>query len=157
MAQHDPIADLEPRLKAILAQEYPRFSDAEYAHRRKLLGEAMDKAGVDHLLVVTSNRSGNATQWLTSWPGTVEAWTVFKPGEKMALFMEWHNHVPLATKIARELYAWLTVLGLLLVVGVPTGDGLCSHEYEEEGRERDRETVVAHAASSLADEAARCI
>jgi Xaa-Pro aminopeptidase len=32
----------------------------------------------------------------------VEAYTVFKPGEKMTLFMEWHNHVPLATRIARD-------------------------------------------------------
>lgn len=102
MSQADPVLNLEPRLKTILEQEYPRFSDVEYARRQKLLGAAMDKAGVDHLLVTTSNRSGNATQWLTSWPGTVEAYTVFKPGEKMTLFMEWHNHVPLATRIARD-------------------------------------------------------
>ena len=94
--------NLEPRLQAILAQEYPRFSDAEYARRQAALGAAMQKHGVDHLLVVSTNRAGNATQWLTGWPGTVEALTVFKPGERMVMHMEWHNHIPLARKIARD-------------------------------------------------------
>ncbi len=91
---------LEPRLKAILAQEYPRFSDAEYARRHKLLGEVMQKAGVDHLLVVTDHRTGNAPQWVTGWPGSVEAYVIFKPGEKMTMFMEWYNHFPLGRKLA---------------------------------------------------------
>lgn len=94
--------NLEPRLKAILEQEYPRFSDAEYARRHKLLADVMDKAGVDHLLIVTDHRTGNATQWVTAWPGTVEAYTVFKPGVKMTMFMEWFNHFPLGRKIARD-------------------------------------------------------
>src|SRR5688500_6235259 len=95
--------NLEPRLRAILEQEYPRFSDAEYARRHKLLGEVMQEAGVDHLLVITSNRAGNATQWVTAWPGTVEAYTVFKPGVKMTMFMEWFNHFPLGRRIARDI------------------------------------------------------
>lgn len=94
--------DLEPRLQAILAQEYPRFSDAEYARRHTALAAAMQKHGVDHLLVVSTNRAGNATQWVTAWPGTVEALTVFAPGERMTMFMEWHNHIPLARRIARD-------------------------------------------------------
>ena len=93
---------LEPRLKAIMEQEYPRFSDAEYVRRHQQLAAVMEKAGVDHLLVVTNNRAGNATQWVTGWPGTVEAYTIFKPGVKMTLFMEWYNHFPLAKKIARD-------------------------------------------------------
>jgi Xaa-Pro dipeptidase len=93
---------LEPRLRAILEQEYPRFSDAEYARRHKLLAGVMEKAGVDHLLIMTDHRAGNATQWVTAWPGTVEAYTIFKPGVKMTMFMEWYNHFPLGTKIARD-------------------------------------------------------
>ena len=84
--------NIEPRLAAIMQQEYPRFSDAEYARRHQLLGGVMEKAGVDHLLVVTDHRVGNAPQWVTSWPGTVEAYVVFKPGVKMTMFMEWFNH-----------------------------------------------------------------
>lgn len=93
---------LEPRLKAIVEQEYPRFSDAEYARRQERLAGVMETAGVDHLLVVTNNRAGNATQWLTGWPGTVEACTIFKPGVKMTMYMEWYNHLPLGQKIARD-------------------------------------------------------
>lgn len=102
MSEEANNVNLEPRLKAIMEQEYPRFSDAEYARRHKLLASVMDKAGVDHLLVVTDHRTGNATQWVTAWPGTVEAYTVFKPGVKMTMFMEWYNHFPLGKKIARE-------------------------------------------------------
>ncbi len=90
---------LEPRLKAIMEQEYPRFSDAEYSHRHKLLAGVMEKSGVDHLLVVTDHRIGNAPQWVTGWPGTVEAYVIFKPGVKMTMFMEWYNHFPLGKKI----------------------------------------------------------
>src|SRR3972149_360682 len=92
---------LEPRLKAIMAQEYPRFSDAEYVRRHQLLAGVMEKAGVDHLLVVTEHRAGNAPQWVTGWPGTVEAYVIFKPGERMWVSVEWGNHFPLSRKIAR--------------------------------------------------------
>jgi len=91
--------NIEPRLAAIMAQPYPRFSDAEYARRHQRLAEVMAKAGVDHVLVITDHRTGNAPQWVTGWPGTVEAYVVFKPGERMTMFMEWHNHVPLATRM----------------------------------------------------------
>lgn len=93
--------NLEPRLQAILAQEYPRFSDAEYARRHARLGDAMAQHGCDHLLVMTDHRAGNAVQWVTSWPGTNEAYVVFKPGVPLTMFVEWFNHFPLAQKIAR--------------------------------------------------------
>lgn len=93
--------ELDPRLRAIVAQEYPRFSDAEYARRHRALQAVMEKAGVDHLLVITDHRTGNAPQWVTGWPGTVEAYVVFKPGETMTMHVEWFNHFPLAKKIAR--------------------------------------------------------
>jgi Xaa-Pro dipeptidase len=86
----------------IIEQEYPRFSDAEYARRHAQLGKIMERAGVDHLLVVTDHRAGNAPQWMTGWPGTVEAYVVFKPGERMTMHVEWFNHVPLAKRIAKD-------------------------------------------------------
>jgi Xaa-Pro dipeptidase len=101
MTDNANLLQLDPKLAAILAQEYPRFSEAEYARRHKLLGEVMAKAGVDHLLVVTDHRIGNAPQWVTGWPGTVEAYVIFKPGEKMVMHMEWYNHFPLGKKIAK--------------------------------------------------------
>jgi len=100
-AIHAGPLQLEPRLAAIMAQEYPRFSDAEFARRHQLLGNVMQSAGVDHLLVVTDHRAGNAPQWVTGWPGTVEAYVLFRPGVRMSMYVEWVNHVPLAKKIAR--------------------------------------------------------
>ena len=93
--------ELPPRLRAILAQEYPRFSDVEYARRHRALQAVMETAGVDHLLVVTDHRTGNAPQWVTGWPGTVEAYVVFRPGETITMYVEWFNHFPLAKRLAR--------------------------------------------------------
>ena len=38
---------------------------------------------------------------MTGWPGTNEALTVFRPGEKMTMYVESH-HVPQARVIARD-------------------------------------------------------
>jgi Xaa-Pro dipeptidase len=86
----------------VTEEEYPRFSDAEYARRRSALGRMMHERGVDHLLIVTDHRSGNAPQWVTAWPGTVEAYVVFAPGEQMTMHVEWYNHFPLAKRIAKD-------------------------------------------------------
>ena len=109
--------ELDDRLRAIVAQEYPRFSDAEYARRHRALRGVMDKAGVDHLLIVTDHRTGNAPQWVTGWPGTVEAYVVFKPGEQMVMHVEWFNHFPLAKKIARGVdVRWGEHRGMVLTI-----------------------------------------
>ena len=81
--------------------EFPRFPDAEYARRHQALARVMQKHDVDHLLIVTDHRAGNAPQWVTGWPGTVEAYVVFKPGERMTMHVEWYNHFPLAQRIAQ--------------------------------------------------------
>jgi len=81
--------------------EFPRFSDAEYARRHQALGRVMQKHDLDHLLIVTDHRAGNAPQWVTGWPGTVEAYVVFRPGERMTMHVEWLNHFPLAQRIAQ--------------------------------------------------------
>jgi Xaa-Pro dipeptidase len=108
---------IEPRLRAIVAQEYPRFSDAEYARRHRALQAVMEKAGVDHLLVVTDHRTGNAPQWVTGWPGTVEAYVIFKPDEQMTMHVEWYNHFPLAKKIAKGVdVRWGEHKGLALTI-----------------------------------------
>lgn len=93
--------DLEPRLRAILEQEYPRFSDREYQRRKDALAQVMQRHDLDHLLIVTDHRTGNAPQWVTGWPGTVEAYAVFRPGEKITMHVEWFNHLPLAKRLAR--------------------------------------------------------
>ena len=94
---------IAPRLQAIMRQEYPRFSEGEYARRHKALAELMQKNGLDHLLVITDHRTGNAPQWVTGWPGTVQAYVIFRPGEKMWMSVEWVNHYPLAKKIGAHM------------------------------------------------------
>jgi len=80
--------------------DFPRFSDAEFARRHQALGRVMQKHDLDHLLIVTDHRTGNAPQWVTGWPGTVEAYVIFRPGERMTMHVEWYNHFPLAKRIA---------------------------------------------------------
>ena len=94
--------NLDPRLAAIHATEYPRFSDAEMARRRKRLADVMGKAGVDHLLVCGEQRAGSGVAWLTSWPATVEAYAIVAPGEPQVMYVEWYNHWPLARKMAQD-------------------------------------------------------
>jgi Xaa-Pro dipeptidase len=104
-------------MREILEQEYPRFSDGEYARRHDALSLLLEKHDLDHLLVVTDHRTGNAPQWVTGWPGTVEAYVIFKPGEKMVMHMEWLNHFPLAKRIARDVdVRWGEHRGIALTV-----------------------------------------
>jgi Xaa-Pro aminopeptidase len=86
----------------LLEQEYPRFSDDEYARRHRALDLVMQSHDVDHLLIVTDHRAGNAPQWVTGWPGTVEAYVIFKPGERVTMHVEWFNHLPLAMRLAHD-------------------------------------------------------
>jgi Xaa-Pro dipeptidase len=96
------IAQLPPDLRGLLAQSFAKFSDAEYARRERLLGRIMEEANVDHVLLVTWLRVGNSTEWITGWPGWIEAITVFKPGERMTMFVEYFNHIPLAQRMVRN-------------------------------------------------------
>jgi len=96
------IRELAPNLRALMNQSFAKFSDAEYARRERLLGGMMQQANVDHLILVTWLRVGNSTEWITGWPGVIEAITVFKPGERMTMFVEYYNHIPLAQRMARN-------------------------------------------------------
>ncbi|MGB7541640.1 MAG: M24 family metallopeptidase [Burkholderiales bacterium] len=94
--------ELDPRLAAIHAAEYPRFSDAEMERRRAALHRVMATAGVDHLLMCGEQRAGTGVGWLTGWPATVEAYVIVAPREPQVMVMEWYNHWPLAKKLARD-------------------------------------------------------
>jgi Xaa-Pro aminopeptidase len=77
----------------------------------------MQKHGIDDLLIVTDQRAGNAPQWVTGWPGTVEAFVLFKPDEPMTMHVEWYNHVPLARRIARDVdVRWGEHRGIALTI-----------------------------------------
>ncbi|MDB5864115.1 MAG: xaa-Pro aminopeptidase [Betaproteobacteria bacterium] len=94
---------LDPKLAAIAAgQPFPRFSDDEFGRRRSALIGAMQKAQVDHLLVCGEQRVGSGVPWITGWPTTTEALVIVSPHEKNLMFMEWYNHLPLATRMAQN-------------------------------------------------------
>ena len=99
-ASASDVLSLPAELRPVLEQNYPRFSDAEYARRHGALANVMEGNGVDHVLIVSAQNVGNATRWITSWPGTTQALLIFKPGEKMTMHVEYYNHVPQARMLA---------------------------------------------------------
>jgi Xaa-Pro aminopeptidase len=91
---------LEPRLRAILDQPFPCFSDGEMNRRRLALAEVMQRNGVDQLLVCGEQRAGTGISWVTGWVTTSEQIIVFDARERPKMFVEWVNHAPLAKQIA---------------------------------------------------------
>ena len=90
------------RLRPILEAEYPRFSREEMARRRHAVEGLLGNAGCDHLVFCGANRFGSGVQWLTGWPVTAEAVGVLTTRERDALFVQYHNHVPLARWLAAD-------------------------------------------------------
>jgi Xaa-Pro dipeptidase len=93
---------LPDHLSALLDEEFPRFSTAELAARHERVFDVLATAGRRHLVVWGANRSGSAVQWLTRWPVTAEAAVIVTPGAPDALFVQHHNHLPLARRLATE-------------------------------------------------------
>ena len=93
---------LPERLQPLINASYPRFSDREMMRRRSRIAVELAEAGCRHLLFCGANRFGSVVPWLTGWPVTTEAIGVLRPGETDALFVQYHNHVPLARRIARD-------------------------------------------------------
>lgn len=78
----------------------PRFSDAEFARRRRLVEDLAAERGLDALVIYGAHRAGSAVPWLTGWPVTREAAVVMAPGREQVLLVGFANHVPNATRIA---------------------------------------------------------
>jgi Xaa-Pro aminopeptidase len=92
--------DLPTRLRPIIEAPYPRFSTDEMARRHAAVAQAMEAAGVAHLLIYGAQRVGGIIQYLTQWPITAEAAGVVSPGTRDALFIQFYNHLPLAKRLA---------------------------------------------------------
>jgi len=89
-------------IQAILTQPYGRFSDGEFARRRRALSEVTQRHGCDALVICGEERAGTGVYWLTGWPTSSEAIVLFAPGERDVLFVEFHNHVPNARTMALD-------------------------------------------------------
>jgi Xaa-Pro aminopeptidase len=92
----------DPRIRAILEQPYGRFSDTEFARRRRALLAVLERNACDALLVCGEERAGTGVAWLTGWPTSSQAIVLFATGVKDVLFVEHYNHVANATMIARD-------------------------------------------------------
>ncbi|HEX7743731.1 MAG TPA: M24 family metallopeptidase [Micromonosporaceae bacterium] len=80
----------------------PDFTAAEYAGRRRWLGEVAEQRGVDVVIGYGANRTGSAVPWLTGWPVTREAVVVMAPGQRPILLVGFFNHVPNARRTAHD-------------------------------------------------------
>jgi Xaa-Pro aminopeptidase len=100
------LPELTGHLRSIVDAEYPRFSAEEMRRRRAAVEAMLAEAGADHLVYAGANRFGSAVQWLTQWPVTAEAVGVFTPGRRDALYVQYHNHVPQAERLAEADVAW---------------------------------------------------
>ncbi len=92
----------QPAIASILAERFGRFSDEEFARRRRALSDVAQRHGCDAVIVCGEERAGTAVYWLTGWPTSSEAIVVFAPGERDVLFVEFHNHVPNARAMAPD-------------------------------------------------------
>jgi len=92
----------DPAIQAILAQPYGRFTDAEFARRRRALADVVERHDCDALLICGEERAGTGVYWATGWPTSSEAMVVTTPSAPDVLFVEFHNHVPNARAMARD-------------------------------------------------------
>jgi Xaa-Pro aminopeptidase len=94
--------DNEGGLSALLQAPYPRFSAAEMRRRRDALAGLAAREKADVILVCGENRAGSGVAWLTGWPVTAEAVAIYDPSRDGVMFVQYHNHVPLARRVAVE-------------------------------------------------------
>jgi Xaa-Pro aminopeptidase len=72
------------------------------ARRHDAVAAVMAAHDVDQLVVYGANKFGLGVGWLTRWPVTREAYVLVAPGERDVLWVDYYNHVPLATRMAGE-------------------------------------------------------
>jgi Xaa-Pro aminopeptidase len=127
------IPPLTDHLRSILKADYPRFSEQEMGRRRAAVEGLLADSGCAHLVFCGANRFGSAVQWLTGWPVTAEAVGVLTPGKADALFVQYHNHVPLARRLAAEAEVhW----------GEQSSIGCAVRELEKRGAQADAVAVI---------------
>jgi Xaa-Pro aminopeptidase len=70
--------------------------------RRALLAAVLERERLDLVLVCGESRAGSGVGWLTGWPVTAEAVALFDAARPGVLFVQYHNHVPLARRLAQD-------------------------------------------------------
>ena len=80
---------------------FPRFSDAEYANRRRAVRERMEKDDIAVLVVYGSRgREASSIPYLCNFLVTAKAYLLFPGVGDPTLLVQFYNHVPLARRLA---------------------------------------------------------
>ena len=93
------INGLDQDSKKILGTKYPVFSENEYNRRIGLLSDAISNLNLDKVVIYEAIGSGSAVQYFTGWHTTQEALVDIVSGEKINLYVEHYNHLPMAEKL----------------------------------------------------------
>jgi Xaa-Pro dipeptidase len=110
-------SEIEAGYADLLDPHYPRFSNAEFERRRKLVDKVCEGEELDAVIIAQSMRAGTATFWFTGWPVTQEAVTVIAPGQQPSMYVQYFNHVPLARQLAADIdVRWGEESGLSLAL-----------------------------------------
>ena len=89
--------------RALLDRPWPRATAGEIARRRAAVADVAAAHDADLVLVYGADRAGSGVPWLTSWSVTREAALLLdlRSGEA-DLFIQFHNHAPLASELAQD-------------------------------------------------------
>ena len=98
ISRHPVLA--EPAIQAILAQEYGRMSDAEFARRKRALAGVLARQGCEAVLLCGEQRVGSGVHWITGWATTTEAIVLHQPAIQDHMWVEHYNHLPNARRLA---------------------------------------------------------
>ena len=79
---------------------YPRFSDAEFAHRYARVRAAMQEVGLSALVLHGTAGSYQEVQYLSNFLVTREAMLVFPQDGEPTLFVQYYNHIPNARRVS---------------------------------------------------------
>ncbi len=89
--------------RELIGTPRPRTSTPELQRRRDDAAEAARDRDCDLLLVYGADRAGSGVPWMTDWPVTREAALLLDLRDDSAiLWIQFHNHVPLATELAHD-------------------------------------------------------
>jgi Xaa-Pro aminopeptidase len=96
---------IEPDLWELLSRDHGEvhYSDAEHDRRRALLVDQCEGMGLEYVVVFASPGRSSALTWWSEWRVTNEAVLLMRPNhpDDDVLLVQYFNHVPLATSMAR--------------------------------------------------------
>jgi Xaa-Pro dipeptidase len=112
---------------------YPRFSEAEYQRRFRLVRQLMEREGVEALLLHGSPVAVGPVHYLSNFPPMRPTWLLFALDGPSTLLLHFHNHIPNAR-----------ALGIVEDVRCywPSAPAAVAEELRRRGLERARVGVV---------------